>query len=364
MTEVSRQRPRFSERWLVEVLDSLSEGVIALDADGRILAANPAAEDLLGFRISERRYEPWDELAWDRLLDEDHEEIPDDIHPVRATLRDRTARDAAVVGLPSPGGTRWLTLATHTLAHPDEDPNGGVVVSFQDRTSRVRAEHGRQRLIELMREFMSSVAHDLRSPLTTIGGWAKMLEDGWDTATSEERRTALASITRQSQHLKRLVDDLSVVGRLEAGGITVDREVAPVIELVDLAMDGAGRPPFDVHVPEGLSVRVDRDHGRRMLLNLIENATKYGRPPFGLVATPVRDGVEIAVTDDGPGVPEDFVPRLFDRFTRSSTGSSTGGTGLGLAIVAGLAELNGGSVRYGTQGDRGARFVLTLERPD
>lgn len=360
MTEASRQRPRFSEEWLVAVLDSLSEGVIALDADGRILAANPAAEDVLGFHISERRYDPWDDLSWSELTDEDHAVLARDRHPVRMTLEDHAARDATVVGLPAPDGVRWLALATHVLPATGADPPGGVVVSFQDHTMRVQAEHERQRLIELMREFMTSVAHDLRSPLTAISGWAKMLVQDWDTMSAEERGTALGSVNRQAEHLRRLVGDLSVVGRLEAGGVSADREAVELAELVRLAIDGlADGPMFDVQLPPGLTVEVDRDHGRRMLLNLVENATKYGKPPFRITAARLDHAVDIAVVDSGPGVPEDFVPHLFERFTRSSFSGRQRGTGLGLSIVAGLAELNGGSVRYDPDGT-GARFVLTL----
>lgn len=350
--------------WLVAVLDSLSEGVIALAADGRVLAANPAAEELLGFRIAERRYEPWNALSWCELLDESRAEIPRDAHPIRATLEDRVARGSTVVGLAHADEVLWLALATHVLPTSDDDPPGGVVVSFQDRTLRIQAEHERQRLIVLMREFMASVAHDLRSPLTTIAGWAELLVADWETMPDEARRAALTSMVRQTQHLERLVDDLSVVGRLEAGGVIVDRETIPVTELVEFAIDGlADLPAFDVDVPAELSVRVDRDHGRRMLLNLIENATKYGEPPFGITAAAGDHAVELVVSDEGQGVPEDFVPCLFDRFTRSSSSGSAGGTGLGLAIVAGLAELNGGSVRYEPSEGAGARFVLTLEQP-
>lgn len=361
MVHASKQRPRFSEEWLVAVLDSLSEGVIALDADGLILAANPAAEDLLGFQLSESRYEPWDALSWDELVDEDDAVLSRQDHPVRATLADRDPRSSRVVGLHGSWGVRWLGLATHVLPTSPDDPPGAVVVSFHDRTQRVQAEHERRRLIDLMREFMTSVAHDLRTPLSTIAGWANMLGSDWESMDADERRTALGSMIRQSDHLRRLVDDLSVVGRLEAGGVAVDQEPILVTELVELAIDGlADGPMFEVEVPNGLQVLVDPDHGRRMLLNLVENAGKYGQAPFTISATGSDGTVQLAVSDQGPGVPPDFVPLLFERFTRSSSRRSAGGTGLGLAIVAGLAELNGGSVHYEHSDTSGARFVVTL----
>lgn len=362
MRRGTQDRPRFSEDWLVAVLDSLSEGVIALAADGHVQAANPAAEELLGFRISECRGEPWDRLSWRDLVDEDRNGLKDE-HPVAATLRDGQPRETTVVGLLADDTVRWLALATHVL--PSEDPitAGGVVVSFQDRTDRVQAEHELQRFLEMLREFMATATHDLRSPLTTILGYANMLAADWADMSDPERERAVRSVLRQAEALGRLVDDLSVVARLEAGGISADPREANVRELVDLALDGLTElDAFEIDVPSELGVRVDPDHGRRMLLNLVENATKYGHAPYEVTARPAGPNVELTVADRGRGVPDTFVPRLFERFTRASEGPG-GGTGLGLAIVAGLAQMNGGDVRYEHNAPSGACFTLTLPRP-
>lgn len=362
MGESVRERPRFDEDWLVDVLDSLSEGVIALAADGHILAANPSAEDLLGFAISGLRNEPWDVLSWRELCDEDGSPLAGDAHPVRATLADGEPRPVQIVGLDGRDGLTWLALATHVLTSDDPTTAGGVVVSFQDRTDRVQAEHEANRLVDVLRQFMASVTHDLRSPLTVILGHAKMLASDWRDMSDADRDRSISSIVRQCQAVGRLVDDMSVVTRLEGGGMSIDPNDVDLQVLVDVALDGVTEvDTVDIDVPAGLTVRLDPDHGRRMLLNLVQNALRYGQPPYQVVARRAEGRVEVAVVDHGDGVPEDFVPRLFERFTRGS--SSGGGTGLGLAIVAGLAQMNGGSVRYERNVPHGSRFVLELLPP-
>ncbi|MGH3441234.1 MAG: PAS domain-containing sensor histidine kinase [Nitriliruptorales bacterium] len=352
-------RPHFSEEWLVAVLDSLSEGVIALDAGGRVLAANPAAEEILGFAISDKRYCQWDELALRVLVDERHESLGGEMHPVVRSLEDGEPHGPRLVGLRARDDTRWLALATHIL--PGDETKRGVVLSFQDVSDLTRAERELQRVLTLLRDFMSAASHDLRTPLATLTGMGEFLGDAWDEMSDDERRDAVEVMTRQGRRLTRLVDDLSVVARLEGGGLASHPERVSLGRLVDAALDGIGRADeLHIDVPDGLDLWVDPDHGRRMVLNLVQNALKYGAPPFAAVASAVGDAVELAVTDHGPGVPHEFVPRLFERFSRVATDEAGGGTGLGLSIVAGLASLNGGGVRYEDGEDGGSRFVLRL----
>lgn len=353
-------RPRFSEEWLVTVLDSLSEGVIALDAGGRVVAANPAAEEILGFSIATSRYCPWDDLAWRDLVDEQLAPLPVDDHPVAASVRSGRPRATRVVGLPGPEELSWLALASHVL--PDMGPGvgSGVTVSFRDVTDRVRAEHELRRAVDFLRDFLTAAAHDLRNPIVTIVGLAELLGDAWADLPDEDRATAAASIVRQARNADRLVGDLGLAARLEAGNLRPRSEDITVDDLVGSAVDGlADHVELEVTTARGTAVRVDRDHGRRMLVNLLENAVRHGAPPFEVTIDPAGDDVEFTVVDHGTGVPPGFAPQLFERFTRAP-GVRTGGSGLGLAIVAGLAELNGGGVRYEPNEPAGARFVLRL----
>lgn len=349
-------RPRFSAEWLTAVLDSLTEGVIALDGEGRVHAGNPAAERLLGFDLTVDRHTHWTRLAWAHLVDE--EGVPLRPHPIEQLLADGRPTAPRVVGLDTRDGVRWLTLATHRIASEDV-ADRGVVVSFQDVTDRVEAEHERHRLLDVLRDVLSATTHDLRTPLTAVHAYAAVLLEQGDDET--EREEALQAILRQTSHLSRLVSDLSVVAGLEAGHVDPTTETVSVLSVVRAVVEAsaAGRD-IVVDVPADLHVHVDGSHARRMLSNLVDNAFKYGAPPIELCAR--RDGSEVVVSviDHGEGVPESFVPSLFDRFTRARPAGGASGSGLGLAIVWGLADRNHGSVDYVPSDDGRPRFELRL----
>lgn len=345
-------RPRFAEEWLVAVLDSLSEGVIAIDGHGRLTAANPAAERLLGFSIPERRYAHWSVLPLADLSAADGRPLAE--HPIARALADSEPTPATVVA--TGGQQRWLELATHIL-DPVAGAGSGVVVSFRDVTDRVEAERDREAALRVLRDVLAMSSHDLQQPISVIRGYARLLRE--DSAHPDEVAAGLAAIDRQTDHLVRLVSDLSLTARLEAGHLVANATSLDLRSVVDDARAGSPVADLRIEVPDGIRVRADPDHARRILTNLLQNAAKYGAPPL-VVAAAVVDGiVRITVTDAGPGVPAEFEPLLFDRFTRAG-GRSADGSGMGLAIVRDLATLNGGDVRYQPGHPRGACFVVEL----
>lgn len=359
MTQPGVPRPRFGEEWLIAVLDSLSEGVVALDDDGAIIAANPAAERLLGLSLTTDRYRPWRTLAWAALIDEAGAPLDDRHHPIASTLASRQGQPHLIAGMSTPTGTVWLELATHILSSAGGLAPDGIVVSFQDVSDRVLAQREREQLIGLQREMMAAASHDLRTPLTVITGTTGMLLEDWDDLEDGRRLEDVAMIERQVGRLNRIVDDLSLMSRLEGGGLVAQPTDIRASELVDAALDGlTASPNIQVTSDPDPIITVDVDHGRRMLLNLVDNACKYGEPPVRVETADLGHRVVITVSDAGPGVPDDFVDRLFDRFTRADPDAGDG-MGLGLAIVDRLARLNDGSVTYEATADE-VRFRLTL----
>lgn len=359
MTRPGIPRPRFGEEWLIAVLDSLSEGVVALDRSGSIIAANPAAERMLRFDLATHRYAHWGILPWGTLVDASGDPVDHEQHPVASALNSRQGQIPRVFGMQGAEGTCWLQLATHVLAAAGGLAPDGVVVSFQDVTDRVTAEHDRERLMTLQREMLAAASHDLRNPLAVVAGTVEILLKDWDDLDDESRLAGVATIERQVGRLDRLVSDLALVARLEGGGLVADPRRVAVTELIDVALDGlAGSPDIQVAVDAALTVWVDVEHGRRMLLNLVDNACKHGDPPVLVEAVRVEDSVAITVSDHGPGVPSEFVDHLFDRFTRADPRGGVG-MGLGLAIVDRLALLNRGTATY-RQAAGGACFELRL----
>ncbi|MBK5222253.1 MAG: HAMP domain-containing histidine kinase [Acidimicrobiia bacterium] len=221
-----------------------------------------------------------------------------------------------------------------------------------------------------IREFVGVASHDLRTPIAVLKGYAALLVSGGDSISDEERVHHLAVMVRQADHLSNIVNDLLMVSRLDGGVVDPEPEPARLADTVEhIATDLRLQDQMSVEVDSSLVVFVDPDHLSRMLRNLIENARVHGAPPFEVVATLVNGMAEIVVRDHGEGVESEFVPRLFERFTRGSSARTGGrhGTGLGLPIVHGLAQAAGGDLRY-EAASPGSSFVLTLplttqERP-
>ncbi|MFL6240511.1 MAG: protein kinase domain-containing protein [Actinomycetes bacterium] len=217
---------------------------------------------------------------------------------------------------------------------------------------------------ELKSDFVAMVSHELKSPLTSILGYCSMLMRRWDDVTVEQKVSFIGVIEGQAQRLSRLVHDLLEMSHIESGHLDTHLQPVAVRALVDDVLTGY---PYAVEgltidIGDELRVKADPEHLQRVVINLLDNATKYGAPPITVRAH--RDGADVllAIQDKGPGVPEEFQPRLFEKFAQASAGSTrnSGSTGLGLSIVRGLAHAMGGEVSYQPVEPTGSRFIVRL----
>jgi signal transduction histidine kinase len=217
---------------------------------------------------------------------------------------------------------------------------------------------------EFKTDLIAMLSHDLRQPLASTLGYAELLADDWNQTSPEARRGFATKVARSARRLDQLVEGILTMTRADAGRLTAGRVPVPVGQAVRDAVGALDHEPEQMTIGplDPGRVLADPSHLQQMLDNLLGNAVKYGAPPFEVSATRVAGKVEITVVDHGPGVPAEFVPRLFDRFTRATeTAATRKGSGLGMFIVRQLAEANGGTVRYEPNTPSGARFVLTLE---
>jgi signal transduction histidine kinase len=230
----------------------------------------------------------------------------------------------------------------------------------QEREARLALE----RADELKSNFIALAAHELRTPVTAINGVIQTLYVRGE-ALEEGQRVLLGDMLRdQGRRLGALVEQLLDLSRLDADAISIDPVVLHVKERVEeLVRSTAGDRVDDVEVevPENLEASVDPSAFDRILSNLVANALRYGEPPV-IVRAEQRDRhFRLAVEDRGPGVPEDFVPDLFERFTRSERSQKRGtGTGLGLAIARSYANAHSGELVYEPASPTGARFELVI----
>jgi len=216
------------------------------------------------------------------------------------------------------------------------------------------------------RQFVADASHELRTPLTSVLANLELLAE---QVEGEDARAAVSSALRSSQRMRRLVADLLLLARADAGRTVPHRPVDLSQVLVEVAAElepvTAGHH-LTIAAHEQLVVDGARDELHRLALNLIENALRHTPPGTHVHAALARDGEDVVLTveDDGPGIPDELRPRLFERFVRGR-GDSGGGSGLGLSIVHAVADSHGGTVdlerRTGGAGT-GARFVVRLPR--
>lgn len=331
-----------------------SDAIVGADIESeRIVLWNPAAEDLFGYSAHE---------AVGMALVDIVAPAFRDAH-LRGIRRYRDGEPAVLVGksrvevpaVTKDGVHRDVALTLTDVSHAGSRRH--VVAVIRDITDIRDAQRELEQMNESMREFVATASHDLRTPLATILGFAQLLTTDGAALSEVQRQEYTDAILRGALRATRLVDDLLTLSQIQAGALASHIEVVDVAGVAGDAVETSG-VAATISIDPGLAVQVDRHQLERMLTNLLSNAERHGRPPVTIHATCVGDVVEITVTDAGDGVPEQFVPRLFDRFARAS---KTGpGTGLGLSIVQGLAASHGGDVIYDSSSIGGARFTVRL----
>ncbi len=228
----------------------------------------------------------------------------------------------------------------------------------------------RDQLDRLKDEFVLTASHELRSPLTSVLGFAELLMLERDSLTSKQVET-VEVILDNCRHLVRLLNDLLDLARSDAGRLTIRPQATEVSTLVSDAVrtmrgqtEGRGQTLTERVEPGLPQVNVEPDRVRQVLLNLLTNAHEYSPEgaSISVEARAVEGQVEIAVSDNGPGIPPDQLEHVFERFTRGDAGLTqrVGGTGLGLAISKSLIELHGGTIAARSRVGQGSTFSFRL----
>jgi signal transduction histidine kinase len=207
------------------------------------------------------------------------------------------------------------------------------------RTARGREEFATQsanRARRMKNEFVSMVSHELRTPLTSIAGFTDTLLESWKNLPTDEIDEFLTIINKQAVHLSELVEDVLVIPRLEAGRLRLDLGLFDVSEVAH-DVTNAILPPGTareaaVAIPGGVSVFADRRRVQQILRNLVENAHKYGGDQVLVEGSPYGEFYLIVVSDNGPGIPEQDVDRVFTHFEQLSKGDARSDKGIGLGL--------------------------------
>ena len=322
------------------ILAHIADGIVAVDRDGRIVLWNTMAEQITGVPASE---------ALGRLVPEvlQRDFAGDGQPPGERQLAIRRGSKEV-----------WLALTEAVML----DPTGGVagrIFAFRDVSS--------ERVVEQMKsDFVSTVSHELRTPLTSIYGFAETLMRADVDFSELERGTFLRYIASESERLIQIVDDLLNVARLEAGTLVVSLEATNVGDVARQAAATAEAHAGGLHSfavdAEPLVARADREKLGQVLAILLDNAVKYS-PEGGAITVSAKrraDLVEVAVADEGIGIPRSEQQRIFTKFFRTEREGGPPGTGLGLFLVRGLVAAMGGRIWVESEEGRGSRFTFEL----
>ncbi|UCC87025.1 MAG: GAF domain-containing protein [Anaerolineales bacterium] len=345
--EVSRERER-----LLAVLESAGEAIAIADAEGAIEYANPAWEKLTGHDAAQTIQQKT------RVLDK--ETFPDLLVAVRNVAQHQRIWRREMVGQ-RPDGATYVVDLTVTPVFDDAKQLVNLVATYRDVTQY-------KELDRIKSEFLSTAAHELRSPLTSILGFSELLLIREDLSGEEQTRF-LKHIYDHAIHLKQLVGDLLDISRMESGiGPDVEFEPVDLYPLLEEEIQSwqEAHPGHTYRLDinhERPQVQADRDRICQVLRNLLSNATKYS--PNGttvtLKATPAGGLIELTVADEGIGMTSDELTHIFEKFWRADASSTAvEGTGLGLIIVKHIVEQHGGHIWVDSTKGKGTMVHFTL----
>ncbi len=330
-----------------QVLEAVGDGIFLLDGDGVVRLWNRAAALALGVGAEEIVGRTLVEIVpgWDALAG-------------RIPVADEGAAARAVT-LPIELAGRDLWLSFVAVRNAD-----GVVYAFRDVT-------GERLLEEERNDFVATISHELRTPMTGVYGAAQTLLRRENELAPDQRQSLLSMIAEQAARLSQITEEVLLTSQLDRGELSVQRTPVDVAEIVRSAVHTMlpqlpDSMTIDVEVDDQVGVASgDSDRIQQVLVNLLDNAAKYGRTPVKVSAESTNGVVRIAVSDAGPGIGAADRDRIFEKFYRAHPPLTRAarGTGLGLYISRELAERMGGRLTLTSAAGEGTTFVVELPRP-
>lgn len=344
--------------------DDLPDGLVVADEHGRVICFNAAAARITALRPADALGRPMEQALpledldgrrWWQLTD------PYGGLAIRVAQPERN--------LLLPGGREVLVSARYVRQRP-RGPVRRLVVTLRGTEARRRTERSHAELI-------ATVAHELRSPLTSVKGFTATLLAKWERFTEDQKKLMLETVDADANRVTRLIAELLDISRIDSGRLEVRRQPVDIAAAVRHHVEahvaaGQSAERFAVRVPGPLpALWADPDKIDQILGNLLENAVRHGDGTVTIEVTRAAgiggddrttEGTAVTVSDEGPGIPEESMGRVFTRFWR---GSKRGGTGLGLYIVKGIVEAHGGTISVGRAPGGGAefRFILPVGAP-
>ena len=339
-------------------LDRLPDAVLECDADRRVRAVNTAMLSMFGYAAADLVGHDVDEVLAPR--GNDGERLLAHGWHTSTRLRSVARIPEHEVRLRAADGTEVRVMLTGRYERDGDGRVLGAVLVLRDGARR------RQAAAQGI-EVISTVSHELRSPLTSVKGYTSLLLNRWDRLADEQKLMMLEQVHHDADRVTRLVTELLDISRLESGRLVLRRQMVDLAKLVVVVVekvrmieaDVRAEVDFDENFPQ---VYADPDKIEQVLTNLVENAAKYADPKGVRVQGRIGPGageVSVAVVDQGEGIPEADLPRVFTKFYRRAE-TRPSGSGLGLWISRGLVEAHGGRLVVESEVGVGSVFRFTL----
>ncbi|MCJ7839425.1 ATP-binding protein [Lederbergia sp. NSJ-179] len=330
---------------LKSILSSMADGVMTFSQSGAILITNPPAERFL--------------QQWHNEVEKNNGPIPTELAALLAQAISTESEQTEELEIQS----RYYVVIVSPLYTQNQESVRGAVAVIRDMTEE-------RRLDKLRSDFVSNVSHELRTPISMLQGYSEAIID--DIVESEEEKKELAKIIYdESLRIGRLVNELLDLARMEAGHISLHYENLEIGSFIQRIMHKFGGIAKEnkVHLecqldPNKTIFAMDPDRMEQVLTNLIDNAIRH-TPEEGVVTitqTRNEQGITIAVTDNGTGIPEEDLPFVFERFYKADKARTRGkaGTGLGLAIAKNIIDAHNGKITVQSKINVGTTFTIFL----
>jgi PAS domain S-box-containing protein len=346
-----------SEVRLRAIFHNAFDGILSFDADGRIHAANPAAEHLFGLKAEEIKRRRIGDL------------LPD--------IRPEDAMPSMVCELTGRRADGGRFPASLSLERTEGGKEKLFVCLVRDNTAEqqarkalVEARDTAERANKAKSEFLSSMSHELRTPMNSILGFAQLLQSDPDNPLSDTQKESVDQISRAGWHLLQLINDVLDLAKVEAGKIEailedvdLDTVMAECLSLVMPLAEKHGIELADQATGTSLHIRADYTRFKQVVLNLVSNGIKYNRKngSVAIEARRVDDWCELAIVDTGVGLRAEQIDKIFEPFSRvAAQREEIEGTGIGLTITRKLVALMGGAIGVESQPGVGSRFWVRI----
>lgn len=355
---LARKKLELNEQRLQSILDTMAEGVMITDANGKVTYANAMAEEIMDVSLNDLKNRHYNDEKWtnERL---DGSVLPREEHPLFVVLNTQLPVYDHEVAIAKPfGEKRYISINAAPLLNEVDQLTGGII-SFTDVTKR-------RKVLQQKEDFINVASHELKTPVTALKGSLQLLEKMQGRLSEENSRKLVEQANRSLTKLSNLISTLLNVNRISQGRFPINKTKFKIHDLIKdccSEVNMLGKHELVLNGDLNLEVEADLQLIEQVLVNLVNNAVKYApnSKEITVKLESLPEGNRISVKDNGPGIPQEKAKHIFERYYQAENlGAYSSGLGLGLYISAEIIEKHGGKIGVDSEIGKGSTFWFTL----